>query len=173
MPLFTSAQQNSLTFGVNVTHFSDWSGKRFLNYFNPEVGYSKQLSDRYSISNVINIFYGENAPTVVKEGGVIYRLNFSNDVTLNYFFNNFSFSVGPSVRYRNERKILYFYPQPEPFEFVIDRNKSHFDIGGTVSTAYNLRINRKSLVSFKLAHRMYNKGANPVSFGISYGRSWN
>lgn len=171
LSIFSFAQKNILQFGLNVTHFRDWKKGQFLNFFNPEIGFSKQLNDTYRLSTLLNVFYGE-ALQGPSEGKVIYRLIFSNDYQFAYVKNGFFTAIGPTIRYRNEKKILYFYPQPYPFEFVIDPNKSHFDFGGALSSGYDLRITRRSLISFKMTYRLYNKGVNPVSFGISYGRTW-
>ncbi len=121
----------------------------------------------------MNVFYGEALHVQgPPEGKVIYRLIFSNDYQLEYVKNNFFAAIGPTIRYRNEKKILYRYPQPNPFEIVIDPNKSHVDIGGAISSGYNLRINRKSSTTFKMTYRLYSKGVNPVSFAMSYGLTW-
>lgn len=172
LTVYSCAQQNSLTFGLNVTHFSDWK-HRPLNFFNPELSYSKRIADKYTISNTVSAFWGKAKSEDIKtEGAIFNRLIFSNDITINYFIKSFFFSAGPSVRYRNEKKILYFYPSSNPFEFVIDPDKAHFDFGAAFKTGYNLSISKKSFFVLKLSYRFYNKGIDPVSFGVSYGWTW-
>jgi len=172
LPILTFAQQNTLTIGLNTSYFKDWNRLRF-NFFNPEVSYSRFLSNKYRVSYTLNVFYGGNlSKENMKEEAIINRLIFSNDFTLDYSLKDFYISAGPSIRYRNEKKILYFYPQGNPFEFVIDRNKSHVDIGAAFKSGYNIHITKKSIVVFKLSYRLYNKGVNPISFGLSYGWTW-
>ncbi len=165
-------QKNSLTIGLNTSYFKDWK-KLAFNIFNPEVSCSRLLSDKQSFTYTLNVFYGENlSKENMKEDAVIYRIIFSNDFTFNYLINDFFVSAGPTIRYRNEKKILYFYPQPNPFEFVIEPKKSHLDIGAAIKTGYNLNITKKTFLTLKLSYRLYNKGVNPVSLGVSYGLSW-
>ena len=166
----TFTQQNTLTFGLNVTYFSDWKKGQFLNFFNPEIGFSKQLNGNYTISTLLNAFYG--AALHVKgpsEGKVIDRLIFSNDYQFEFVEKGFFVAIGPTIRYRHEKKILH----PYPFEIVIDPNKSHFDIGGAISSGYKLKLAQKSSVTLKMTYRFYNKGVNPVSVGVSLSRTWN
>lgn len=119
--LLSFAQQNTLTFGLNITHFNDWKKGQFLNFFNPEVGYSRQINEHYQVSALLNVFYGEALHVEgPPKGKVIYRLIFSNDYQLEYIKKGFFTAIGPTVRYRNEHKILYRYPEPNPFEIVTD-----------------------------------------------------
>lgn len=168
------AQQNTLAFGLNITHFNDWKKGQFFNFFNPEVGFSKQLNEKFNISTSLDVFYGE-APKLkeVKVGTVTSRLIFSNNYLLEYKSNGFFGGIGPTIRFRNERKIKYFYPQPDRyFEIVFEPNPLSFDFGGGVKTGYNFSITKRSLLSLKLTYRFYNKGGNPVSLGVSYGLTW-
>jgi len=163
-------QNNKLSIGFNATYFNDW--KR-LETFNPELSYAHLFSGRYGFSYTLNTLYGGNLSKAnMKEKAIIYRLFFSNDLTFDYKVRNFTISVGPSARYRNEKQILYFYPQPNPFEFVISPKKSHLDVGLTLKSSYELNIRKKSLIALKLSYRLYNDGVNPVSFGLFYGRRW-
>jgi hypothetical protein len=168
--LSSAAQQkNSLSIGLNTSYFKDWK-KIKLNIFNPEINYSHLLSDKYRVNYTINTFYGSNySQENMKEGAVVYRLIFSNDLTLDYLINDFFISAGPTFRYRREKKSVYFYPQPNPFEFVITGNKPRFNIGGAIKTGYDLKIKKRSFLSFKLTYRIYNQGVNPVSLGVAYG----
>lgn len=84
------------------------------------------------------------------EGKVIHRLLFSNDYQLEYKKNGFFTAIGPTVRYRNEHKTLYRYPEPFPFEIVTDPKKSHFDFGGAIKMGYDLKISNRSLITLKL-----------------------
>lgn len=170
----TAQKQNTILFGFNTSFFSDWK-KVSVNIFNPQVGYSRRIHDKYALTYMLNVFYGENLSRQnMRPGAVIYRLHFSNDFRLDYsLVKNATVSIGPSLRYRNEKKIVYFYPQPNPFEFVIDRRKSHFDLGGVINTGYNFNLNKRSLVNIQVAYRFYNRGANPISIGVFYGLGWN
>lgn len=171
IPFFSICQRrHEIKIGLNAFYFNDWN-RLTINIFNPELSYSSRLSDKYGFTYSLNFLYGENFAKEMKEGDIIYRLLVSNDITFDYLINNFSFSAGPSIRYRKERKILYFYPQPNPFEFVID-GKSHFDFGAALKSGYNINLTKKSIVVLKLSYRLYNKGVNPVSFGVSYGLAW-
>lgn len=166
-------QSHQMEIGLNVSYFKDWKSLKY-GIFNPELSYSRILSDKYGLTYTLNAFYADNlSKEVKKEGGVIHRLIFSNDFTFDYFIKDFFVSAGPSIRYRNERRILYFYPQPNPFEMVTDLKKSHIDIGSAISSGYHLKTSGKSLITFKIAYRLYNKGVNPISLGASYGLSWN
>lgn len=165
--------KHELKIGLNVSYFNDWKDLKY-GLFNPELSYARAVSDKYGLSYTLNAFYADNlSRAVMKDGGVVYRLIFSNDVTFDYLLKNFSYSIGPSIRYRNEKQIKYFYPQPEPFEFVIEPKKSHIDYGAAFKIGYNLKLAKKSFVSLKLAYRLYNKGVNPISVGASYGLCWN
>ena len=163
------AQQKSLTFGFNVTYFSDWKKKQFLNFFNPEIGFSKQLNENYWLSTHLNVFYGQgsfaNGP---QEGQVIYRLIFSNDYQIEYLRKGFFAAIGPTIRYRNEREIVSDYP----YEIDTDPNRSHFDIGGAISSGYKLKLAKKTSFDFKITYRFYNNGVNPVCLGVFFGRTW-
>lgn len=170
----TNAQRSVLRIGFNVTHFGDWNNKIFLNFFNPELDFTRSLNDKFRFSTALNVFYGEGGQLVEPVNGkVISRLIFSNDYKLEYIHKGFITGVGPSLRYRNEKRVLYRYPQPNPFEIVIDPKKSHIDFGGVVSSGYGLNITGKSTLAVKLTYRFYNAGVNPVSVGIFYGRGWN
>lgn len=170
--IHASAQQNMLKFGLNGTHFNDWK-RRPLNFFNPEFTYSRVITDKYSISNTVNAFWGRaKSVDMKKEDRVIDRLIFSNDITFDYFNKCFFLSAGPSIRYRNEKKIPSYDPRLEFFDFLIDPNKSHIDFGAAAKAGYNINITKKSIVVFNLAYRHYNKGVNPISFGVSYGWAW-
>jgi hypothetical protein len=162
-----------LKFGLNVTHFNDWKKGQFLNFFNPEILYSKSVNKDFRLSTSINVFYGESSKLKeVKEGTVTYRLIFSNDYTLYYTKNNIFVALGPTIRYRKERIIKYFYPQPNPFEVVYGPNPAKIDFGGVLKTGYNLSISKKRLLTFRLTYRLYNKGVSPISLGVFYGLSW-
>ena len=163
-------QNNNLSIGFNATYLTDW--KR-LEAFNPEVSYAHLFSGRYGFNYTLNTLYGENLSKAnMKEKATIYRLFFSNDLTFDYKVNNFIFSAGPSARYRNEKQILYFYPQPNPFEFIINPIKSHWDAGLALKSSYEFHFKKKSLVAVKLSYRLYNNGVDPASLGLFYGRRW-
>lgn len=58
LALSVAAQQKHLvTIGLNATHFMDWRKGQFLNFFNPEAGYSRQINEHYRISTLLNVFY--------------------------------------------------------------------------------------------------------------------
>lgn len=166
---FTFAQENSLTFGLNATYFSDWKEEKPLNFFNPEIGFSKQQNKNYCLSTYLNVFYGEGLHgSEPRRGLVIYRLIFSNDYQIEYLRKGFFAAIGPTIRYRNEQTLLSDYP----YEFVTDPDRSHFDFGGVVSSGYKLRLGQKSSIDLKLTYRFYSGGTNPVSFGLFFRRAW-
>ncbi len=175
--LFTSIssnaqKRNTLAFGLNITNFSDWKEKP-LNLFNPEIIYLRQTNKEKQYSISFDVFYGEFPKLQKAEiGSITYRLNFS--LKANYLLtkNNTSIGIGPSLRYRNEMKILYFYPPVNPFESVHDPNRSHYDIGINASLLHNFIINKNANILMKLSYSLHNKGRNPLSFGIFYGWDW-
>lgn len=162
-------KENKILFGFNITHFGDWKNKP-LNFFNPEIIYSKSLSKRHNIQMVLNGLYSQaTSKDIQTTGSVFQRLIFSYDIGFEQKFKNFSLGIGPSLRYRNEKKVVYL-PQSNPFDFLIDPNKSHFDIGGFANLKYEIVMNKKSFFNVKLTYRIYNKGVNPISLGLFYGR---
>lgn len=170
----TVMAQNRDTFaiGFNLTNFSDWK-KRPINLFNPELLFIKELSQNKNLLFSLDVFYGEFPRYQKSEvGSIVDRLNFN--LKTNYLIskNNTSFGFGPSFRYRNEKKILYFYPPVNPFEAVIDPNKSHFDIGVNASIIQTISISKKSSILMKLSYSLHTKGKNPLNLGIFYGRNW-
>ncbi len=166
---FTFAQQNSFTFGLNATYFSDWKEDEPLNFFNPEIGFSKQLNKNYWVSTHLNVFYGESSlPNGPQEGLVIYRLIFSNDYQIEYLRKGGFVAIGPTISYRNEKTLLSDYD----FELDIDPDRAHFDIGGIVSSGYKLGLGQRSSLDFKLTYRFYSGGVDPVSFGLFFRRAW-
>lgn len=166
----TNAQAtNKLSLGLNITHFKDWKNKP-LNVFNPEIAFAKSLQKEQYLNFSFNIFNSQSSSKDLKVGSIFQRLIFSIDITYEKKISNFSLGVGPSFRYRNEKKILYFYPTTNPFEFVIDPKKGHFDFGGSAFSSYTMPINTKSSIFLKLAYRIYSNGQNPISFGIFYSR---
>lgn len=161
-----SQKIDKITFGLNSTHFKDWRSPA-LRFFNPELSYSRIVSNKYGFTYSVNVFYGENfSRETMKKGGIIYRLIFSNDITFDYLFKNFSFSIGPSIRYRNEKKISSI----GSFEFHTDPKRGHIDLGGSINSGYHFRITKKSSITSTLTYRLYNKGVNPLSFGMFYSR---
>ncbi len=79
----------------------------------------KQLNDKFKLSTSLDVFYGEATKLIeIKEGTVTNRLIFSNNYHLEYQRNEFFTGIGPAIRFRHERRIKYFYPQPNPFEIV-------------------------------------------------------
>jgi len=105
----SSAQKKTLAVGLNITRFKDWNKGQLLNFFNPEVGYSKQLNETFRVSTSLDGFYGESLKVKErKEGSVTYRLIFSNNFLLEYHMNGFSLGIGPTIRFRKERVIKYF-----------------------------------------------------------------
>src|SRR5688572_17600581 len=109
--LFTiiNAQRNGITAGLNLTYLSDWKNKPF-NFFNPELGFSKGINEKISLSSYLNVLYGRTASEDINaKGDVLSRLWFSNDFTLDYKIRNLILSAGPTFRYRNE-VILLSYP---------------------------------------------------------------
>jgi hypothetical protein len=118
----------------------------------------------------LNGLYAEaTAKDIQTTGSVFQRLIFSYDIGFEQVLKNFSIGIGPSLRFRNEKKIVYL-PQPYPFDFLIDPNKSHFDFGAFVNAKYEIPLNKKSFFDVKIAYRIYNKGVNPISLGLFYGR---
>jgi hypothetical protein len=164
-----SQKADKISFGLNVTHFRDWKNKPF-NFFNPEISYSKAISKNQFIYTGINGFYGEASSEDIKVTGDIFqRLIFTTDVGFEQSFNNFSAGIGPSVRYRNEKKVIYL-PQSNPFDFLIDRKKGYFDFGGFANVKYEMPLNKKALFDIRLSYRIYSKGVNPISIGLFYSR---
>ena len=167
------AQKNTLTVGLNITHFKDWKNGHFLNFVNPEVGYAKQLNNRFRVSTSLDGFYGESLRVKErKEGSVTSRLIFSNNFLFEYYKNGFFTGIGPAIRFRKERVIKYYYPQPNPFEVVYGPNPPSLDYGGAFKSGYNFKISGTSFLSVKLIYSIFNKGINPISFGVAYGWNW-
>src|SRR6185503_18985074 len=70
------AQKTSISFGNNVTWFSDWS-KRPFNLFNPEIAVSKKVKSNYILVSVDG-FYGKIPAAQASETGDVYdRLIFT------------------------------------------------------------------------------------------------
>lgn len=164
-------KKNTFAVGLNLTNFSDWK-KRPINLFNPELFFVKEFSQNKKLLFSLDAFYGDFPRNQISEvGSIIDRLNFT--IKTNYLIskNNTSFGFGPSFRYRNEKRILYFYPPVNPFEVVIDPNKSHFDIGLNGCIIQNISISKKSDILMKLSYSQHTKGINPLNLGIFYGRN--
>lgn len=165
-------KKNTLAIGFNLTSFSDWK-KRPINLFNPELSFIKELSTNKNLILSLDVFYGEFPRNQKSEiGSIIDRLNFNFKTNYLISKNNTSFGFGSSFRYRNEKKILYFYPPVNPYEAVIDPNKSHFDIGLNSCVIQNISISKKSGILMKLSYSIHTRGENPLTFGIFYGRNW-
>ncbi|MGZ5190666.1 MAG: hypothetical protein ACXWCZ_06565, partial [Flavisolibacter sp.] len=81
-------------------------------------------------------------------------------------------SAGPTIRYRNERVLLYFYPQPNPFEIVTGPKKGQFDFGGALRAGYQFKVTPKNNIVMRLSYRIYNHGVNPLSLGMFYHFTW-
>jgi hypothetical protein len=159
---------NRTAFGLNITHFSDWKN-RPLNFFNPEINFSKSISENQYIYYSLNAFYNKATAEDNKEvGNIIKRLILTSDIGYRRLINNFSFNIGPSLRYRNETKIKYFYPQINPFEIITEPKKGYFDFGGFSSLKYNIPFNKKSMFQINVSYHLYSKGANPISLGLFY-----
>lgn len=169
--LQSKAQKTSFFLGNNATHFSDWK-KPPITLFNPEIIFQKDIAKNF-IAISIDGFYGtfpEKQKKVV--GDVIDRLIFTLKCIYSFKFNNTSIGIGPSGRYRREKKVLYFYPPVNPFEIVLDPDKDHFDIGINSSVQQLFNIGKKNALSIKLTYSIFNEGENPLSFGIFYGWKW-
>ena len=118
----------------------------------------------------LNVLYCKaTSKDIQTTGSVFQRLIFSYDIGIEQIINHFSFGIGPSLRYRNEKKVVYL-PQSNPFDFLIDPNKSHIDFGGFTNLKYEIPITKKSFFNVKLTYRIYNKGVNPILLGLFYGR---
>jgi hypothetical protein len=164
-----SQKVNKISFGLNITHFNDWKN-RPLNFFNPEISFSKAISKNQYIHMNLNGFYNKaSSKDLNTTGSVFQRLIFTYDLGFEQAVDNFSVSIGPSVRFRNEKKVVYL-PQTNPFDFLIDPNKSHFDFGAFTNVKYGIPFNKKSFFDVRLTYRIYNKGVNPFSIGLFYGR---
>jgi hypothetical protein len=160
---------NKISFGFNITHFNDWKNKPF-NFFNPEISFSRAISKNQNIQMGLNGLYAEaTSKDIQTTGSVFQRLMFSYDIGFEQVLNNFSVGIGPALRFRNEKKVVYL-PQTNPFDFLIDPNKSHFDFGAFANAKYEIPLNKKSLFNVRLTYRIYNKGVNPISLGLFYGR---
>jgi hypothetical protein len=158
--------------GVNLTNFSDWE-KRPINFFNPEIIFIQELSESKKILFAFDVFYGEFPRTQKTQvGSVIDRLNFNFKTNYLISNKNSSVGIGPAFRFRNEKRILYFYPPINPFEAVIDPKKSHFDIGLNANFVQNIKITSKSKLLIKIGYTLHNKGNNPLNCGFFYGWSW-
>lgn len=164
-----SQKRETISFGLNITHFSDWKHKPF-NFFNPEIRYLKSLSLNNAIDVGINSFYGQAASQdFLNPGDVFQRLIFSADIGFKKYFNHFSANIGPSLRYRNE-KIRASCTSCPPWEFRISPKKGFVDFGGMAGVNYELPIKEKSSFEIRMAYRLYNKGVNPISLGLFYNR---
>ncbi|MCF8342950.1 MAG: hypothetical protein K9I82_18385 [Chitinophagaceae bacterium] len=164
-------KKNIYAIGLNFTYFPDWK-KRPINLFNPELSFIREISPNKSGLISLDVFYGEfprNQKTQI--GSIIDRLNFNLKADYLISKNNTSLAFGSSFRYRNEKKILYFYPPLNPYEAVIDPNKSHFDFGFNSCIIQNISISKKSVIFIKLIYSLHTKGENPLTFGIFYCRN--
>ena len=171
--LFTKivAQRNGITTGLNVTYLSDWKNEPF-NFFNPELGYSKGITDKLSLSSFLNVLYGRaGSKDFTAKGDVLSRLWFSNDFTLDYKLKNLILSAGPTFRYRNEESVLYFYGQPQ-FEVVTHPTRAHFDLGGALRAGYQFKTTAHNFLVTRLSYRLYTAGVNPLSLGAFYNFTW-
>ena len=167
--LQSKAQKTGFFFGNNATYFPDWK-KPLLTLFNPEIIFQRDIGKNF-ISISIDGFYGTLHQKAVV-GDVIDRLIFTLKCNYSFKFNNTSIGIGPSSRYRNEKEVLYFYPPVNPFEMVIDPDKTHFDIGINGSLQQLFNIGKKTSLSIKLSYSIFNEGENPLSFGVFYGWKW-
>lgn len=163
-------KQNTLAIGSNMAYFSDWKKSEF---FNPEIFFLKEFTSTKNVLVSFDVFYGEmpgSQKSVV--GSVFDRLNFN--LKSNYVISkkNSSVGIGPSFRFRNEKKILYFYPPVNPFEAVIDPNKSHFDIGINACVIQKVVLSKKTGLLMKLSYSFHFNGVNPINLGIYYGWNW-
>ncbi len=100
---FAYSQKSTISFGLNITNYRDWEYKP-LNFFNPEIKYTKSFKKNTAVGLGINSFYGEANPKDFQNpGDVLQRLIFTTDITFKKLMNNFSVNIGPSFRYRNEK----------------------------------------------------------------------
>src|SRR6186713_1529307 len=84
----THTQRNGITAGVNLTYLSDWKNKPF-NFFNPELGFSKGIKGKISLSSYLNVLYGRTTTEDINaKGDVLSRLWFSSDFILDYEIRN-------------------------------------------------------------------------------------
>lgn len=169
LSIFTSAQQNTLTFGLNVTHFNDWKN-RSINFFNPEIRYIKALNPGSSIDIGLNVFHNQAAYQDFRNpGDVFQRLIFTTDVEFKKHYNQFSAVIGPTFRYRNE-KIRATCTSCPLSEFRTAPKEGFFDFGGVTGLNYEFILKEKSAFELRMTYRLYNKGVNPVSLGFFYNR---
>jgi len=161
--------KDRISFGLNIIHFNDWKNKP-LNFFNPEIRYSKMLRPNSFIDIGLNAFYGQAAPNDFKDpGDVFQRLIFTTDVGFKKCYNQFSAVIGPTFRYRHEHIRATCTACP-PWEFRIEPGKSFFDFGGIGGLNYEFFLKERSSFELKMAYRLYNKGVDPVSLGLYYNR---
>jgi hypothetical protein len=159
---------HELLFGFNASYFKDWNEKP-IRFFNPEISYRSPYKANSELYMSISGFYGEGTgKDIIKTGDIFQRLIFCYNIGLERRINNFSFGLGPSFRYRREKKLV-FIPQPGFQDALIDPRRSHFDVGGFANIQYKLPLNKSRLFDLKLTYCLYSKGVNPASLGIFYG----
>jgi hypothetical protein len=173
LSIFAHAKQinaqknNKYSFGLNVIHFSDWKSKP-LSFFNPEISFSQKTSTNSFIYYSLNAFFNKSDATDnQKIGNIAKRLIFAVETGLRKNYKTVSCIGGLTVRYRNEQKIKYFYPQIDPFEFVFESKRSHFDPGVFASIKYNLATLKNFTIQANASYKYYIKGVKPISFGLN------
>jgi len=158
---------NSVGIGNNISYLNDWKNNPVV-LFNPEISYISHIKKNNFIRFSLDILYGKRPIQSKIEGSILSRIIFSFNVAYEKKFNKFGIALGPTFRYRNEKKVLYRYGNPYPFEFVIDPDKSHFDFGAYSFITYDILKVRNNFLSIKGGYKFYNKGINPISTGIFY-----
>ncbi len=170
--LLFGQNKNTLVIGFNITHFSDWH-KKPLNFFNPEIIYLREIKNNKLYSISMDGLYSEYPPRGQKAevGDIIDRLIFSVKGNYLYKVKSAIFGIGTNVRYRSERKLIYFYPPVTPFEGRVKRN-AFFDFGVNANLQQQLIATKSNKIFIKLNYSLYNKGKSPLSLGIFYPWNW-
>ena len=159
------AQSSSLSLGNNVTYYSDWE-KRPINFFNPEIVFSRKVQSNYILVSVDG-FYGKIPTKQASETGDVYdRLIFTLKGNYALKSKNLLFGLGPAIRYRNEKGVI-----DSPFDFAGKLNKETFDMGLNSSMLYIFNTVKNS-ISLKLSYSAFNRGKNPLSLGMFYDWRW-
>jgi hypothetical protein len=158
-------QSVTYSLGLKYPQFSDWHYKP-ANRINPEFIVTGKLYKDYNLTGKID-FYLSYANLKDRRIGVpLRRVINSYDLGLNLVKKNFILSVGPSVRFRYEHKIVSIYFG----EYNTDRINMHFDAGLFVWAAQQIPVTKKTVITFSTGYKHYIRGVNPFSFGVSLGR---
>jgi hypothetical protein len=96
------------------------------------------------LSTYLNVFYGQGPPAnVPPEGKVIDRLIFSNDYQIEYIRKGFFAAMVPQSDIEMRKK--FHTRSCCRRKLFFDPDKSHFDIGGAISSGYKIKLAKKIL----------------------------